>query len=167
MDLLNNSSNAPVMISKVNNLITSPKGLILKGIELDGAEADNENSPTCSLHKYNDDSPDKIQIRRLNSANESEEEVSAGGEREDEDEDEEEEVENFTTRLKRSQFKHIDLPPPLELIAKSAFKDDEPIKTGAPIAFVSLAHLVGGRYKAEEKCGKTRAEMQLAKEEPK
>ena len=51
----------------------------------------------------------------------------------------------------------IDLPPPLELIAKTVHKD-EPIKTGAPIAFVSIAQMAGGRYRAEEACGKPKAE---------
>ena len=46
---------------------------------------------------------------------------------------------DIAKRLRQTNFKHIDLPPPLELIAKSAYKEDEPIKTGAPIAFISLA----------------------------
>ena len=46
-----------------------------------------------------------------------------------------------------AQFKHIDLPPPLELIAKTVYKEEEPIKTGAPISFVSLAQMAGGRFR--------------------
>ena len=53
-------------------------------------------------------------------------------------------------------LKQIELPPPLELIAKTVYKEEEPIKTGAPIAFVSLAQMAGGRFKNEEACGKTK-----------
>ena len=41
--------------------------------------------------------------------------------------------------MKMNAIKGIDLPPPLELIAKTVYKEEEPIKTGAPISFVSLA----------------------------
>ncbi len=52
------------------------------------------------------------------------------------------------------------MPPPLELIAKTTYKEEEPVKTGAPIPFVSLAQMAGGRYKTEELCGKKRSQMQ-------
>ena len=70
----------------------------------------------------------------------------------------EEERAELHRRLK--QIKHIELPPPLELIARSAYKQQEPVKTGAPIPFVSLAQLAGGRFRKEEACGKTKAEQE-------
>lgn len=45
-------------------------------------------------------------------------------------------AEDFSKRLRMVQ---IELPPPLELIAKTAYREEEPVKTGAPIAFLSLA----------------------------
>jgi len=53
-------------------------------------------------------------------------------------------------------LKGLNLPPPLELIAKTVYKEEEPIKTGAPISFVSLAQMAGGRFKNEEVCGKSK-----------
>ena len=39
----------------------------------------------------------------------------------------------------------VDLPPPLELIAKSVYREEETIKSGgAPFAFISIAQLAGG-----------------------
>ena len=73
-------------------------------------------------------------------------------------EEDEEDGENFSKRLKMAKFKHIDLPPPLELIAKSVYKEEEPVKTGAPIAFLSLAQLAGGHFRHEEACGMSREE---------
>ena len=61
-----------------------------------------------------------------------------------------------------AQLKHINLPPPLELIAKTVYKEEEPVKTGAPIAFLSLARMVGGRFKNEEACGKSKEEMEAS-----
>ena len=72
--------------------------------------------------------------------------------------DEEEDGENFSKRLRMAKYKHIDLPPPLELIAKSVYKEEEPVKTGAPIAFLSLAQMAGGHFRQEELCGVSREE---------
>jgi len=58
------------------------------------------------------------------------------------------------------------LPPPLELIAKRTYQEKEPVLTGAPIPFLSLASLAGGRFPKEEVCGKTKAERVQAGEEP-
>jgi len=78
------------------------------------------------------------------------------------DEDAEEE---FKRCIKQTAFKHIDLPPPLELIAKRTYKEKEPVLTGAPIPFLSLASLAGGRFPKEEACGKTKAQRQQSGEE--
>ena len=58
------------------------------------------------------------------------------------------------------------MPPPLELIAKSTYQEKEPILTGAPIPFLSLASLAGGHFPKEEICGKTKAEKVQEGEEP-
>ena len=42
------------------------------------------------------------------------------------------------------------------MIAKTVYKEEEPIKSGAPFAFVSLAQLAGGNFRDEEECGKTK-----------
>ena len=36
------------------------------------------------------------------------------------------------------------MPPPLELIAKTVYIEEEPVLTGAPIAFVRLEKFGGG-----------------------
>ena len=46
------------------------------------------------------------------------------------------------------------MPPPLELISKTVFHEEEPIKTGAPIAFVQVEKLSGGKQKPEEAISK-------------
>lgn len=96
----------------------------------------------------------KINIQHIENTDDSEEVESTGNRSIDEDDIE------LQRHLKQSQFKHIDLPPPLELIAKTTYKEEEPIKTGAPIPFLSLASLAGGRFLKEEACGKTKAEKQ-------
>lgn len=50
------------------------------------------------------------------------------------------------------------MPPPLELIAKTVYIEDEPVLTGAPIAFVRLEKFNGGNVKAEESLGKPKSE---------
>lgn len=78
----------------------------------------------------------KLSIAHLANSDDTDEDKSNDEETKEEVDDD---GESFSKRLQRAAFKHIDLPPPLELIAGRAFKEDEPIKTGAPIAFVSLA----------------------------
>jgi len=72
--------------------------------------------------------------------------------------DEEDAEEEFKRCIKQEALKHINLPPPLELIAKQTFKEKETVFTGAPIPFLSLASLAGGRFPKEEVCGKTKAQ---------
>ena len=51
------------------------------------------------------------------------------------------------------------MAPPLELIAKTVYIPEEPVKTGAPIAFVNLDKFGGGKYKESESLGKTKSEQ--------
>ena len=176
MELLHGSSTAaPKVVSKVNNLVdvTSPKGLGGRShdieFEMDETviEADDETSPdrdvrssgkhklqSLTLSNKQESQLSKINIQHIENTDESEEVESPAHRSLEEDEG------DFTRRLKQSQFKHVDLPPPLELIAKTTYKEEEPIKTGAPIPFLSLASLAGGRFLKEEACGKTKAEKQ-------
>ena len=81
----------------------------------------------------------KVLIAHLGNSDDDSDRETPIGDTTKNDADNEEDLDSFTKHLERTQFKHIDLPPPLELIAKRYYKEDEPIKTGAPIAFVSLA----------------------------
>lgn len=42
------------------------------------------------------------------------------------------------------------MPPPLELMPQSVFHEEEPIKTGAPIAFIQVDKFNGGKTRNEE-----------------
>lgn len=50
------------------------------------------------------------------------------------------------------------MPPPLELIAKTVYLEEEPVLTGAPIAFVRLEKFYGGNMKEAESLGKPKSE---------
>ena len=50
------------------------------------------------------------------------------------------------------------MPPPLELLAKTVYIEDEPVLTGAPIAFVRLDKFYGGKMRDVENLGKSKAE---------
>lgn len=67
-------------------------------------------------------------------------------------------------KLKEAQKQALEMPPPLELIAKTVYIAEEPVKTGAPIAFVNLEKLNGGKYRESENLGRPKAEQ--AEKEP-
>ena len=50
------------------------------------------------------------------------------------------------------------MPPPLELLAKTVYIEEEPVLTGAPIAFVRLDKFYGGKFREFENLGKSKAE---------
>ena len=149
MDLLNNSSAGGIetIESKMQNRDSTIE-------EEKGFTADDETSPmrrrnskerglpsVNQLQNSDDDSSpankgDKVYSKSMT---DSEEEDTLNETRDEMDQEM-----DIAKRLRQTNFKHIDLPPPLELIAKSAYKEDEPVKTGAPIAFVSLAQMAGG-----------------------
>ena len=45
------------------------------------------------------------------------------------------------------------MPPPLELLAKTVYIEEEPVLTGAPIAFVRLDKFNGGKMRDVENLG--------------
>ena len=55
------------------------------------------------------------------------------------------------------------MAPPLELIAKTVYIEEEPVLTGAPIAFVRLDKFAG-HYKEAESLGKSKSEKDGDKE---
>ena len=55
------------------------------------------------------------------------------------------------------------MPPPMELISKTVFHEEEPIKTGAPIAFVQVEKLNGGKCKLEEAISKPKTSEEKEK----
>ena len=144
----------------------SPKGsLAAHHHELDETviEADDECSPErerddqkfgkMAMINKQDSQNSKVNIENIENSDLSDDADSPeakGSANEDADDE-------FAKRLKQSLVKQIDLPPPLELIAKRTYKEKEPVLTGAPIPFLSLASLAGGRFPKEEACGKTKA----------
>ena len=164
MDLLNNSTAAAAAPAKQVNNPISPKTNNLMALDSEGIDADDEQSPVrlpkaeqdADAQKQAGQEKGKISIHHIENTEESEDDDALVDARNESDEGDDD---DFERRIKMSAIKQIELPPPLELIAKTVYKEEEPIKTGAPIAFVSLAQMAGGRFKNEEACGKTKAEL--------
>lgn len=57
---------------------------------------------------------------------------------------------NYQEFFKNRSFNpNVILAPPLDLIAKTGYTQDEPIQTGAPINFLKLEKLIGGKTRKE------------------
>jgi len=70
-----------------------------------------------------------------------------------------EEQEAMIRRLREVRKEVLEMPPPLELIAKTVYIPEEPVKTGAPIAFVNLDKFQGCKFKESERLGKPKSEQ--------
>ena len=83
---------------------------------------------------FDDDNEKRISIQHIENTEESDDDCTLEAHRDSDDREEE-----SPTRMKQPHL-FVDLPPPLELIAKSVYREEETIKSGgAPFAFISIA----------------------------
>ena len=76
----------------------------------------------------------RISIQHIENTDESDDDITLEAHRESDDRED-----DMPSRVKQPNL-FVDLPPPLELIAKSVYREEETIKSGgAPFAFISLA----------------------------
>ena len=108
------------------------------GMQADDEEGISPGFPKRGSIPADYESDKKISIAHIHNTDESENEDQTleEGKSEEDEIDHQAELEK---QIRAAAVKNINLPPPLELIAKSTYKEEEPIKTGAPISFVSLA----------------------------